>query len=222
MHFRDESELTDFLDKDMAWRKRELTTLRLMVDRERSHIRAIVMRGGVCLLYAHWEGFIRRAAQGYVEYVAGRRLRYDELKRNFLVIGVRSQILKAVQQRSAVASTALVDAILDAGTDRMSQSVGNAIDTKSNLDSKIFDEILLTIGFETSAYRSREHMLDERLLGNRNRIAHGEQLEIDVADYGTLHSTVIDLMNRFKNDIENSVVTRSYRAVAGNVAGPVA
>lgn len=220
MRFRDESELTDFLDRDMAWRKRELTTLELMVERERSHVQTVVMRGGVCLLYAHWEGFIRGAAQGYVEYVAGRRLRYGELKRNFLVMGVRSRILKAMQQRSTVASAAMVDAILDAGADRMSQSVGNVIDTKSNLDTKIFDEILLTIGFETSGYRSSQLMLDERLLGNRNRIAHGEQLRIDAADYGVLHRTVIGLMNRFKNDIENSVVTRGYRAVAGDVAGP--
>ena len=213
MPLRDESELTDYLDRDMSWRRRELTTLSHMVTRERRHVQTVVIRAGVCLLYAHWEGFIRTAAQGYLEYVANRRLRYRELRRNFLVIGMRSRIQRTLEQRSTAANVALVDAILDADTERMPSSIGNVIDTKSNLDSRILNEILLTVGFETSGYLSRERLLDVRLLGNRNKVAHGEQLDIDASDYVDLHGTVIDLMNRFKNDVENAVSARSYRAV---------
>ena len=213
MPVRDEGELTGRLDRDMAWRTRELSSLSLVLQRAEALVQVGLMRGLICLLYAHWEGFVRNAARSYLEYIANRRLKYRELRRNFLVIGLRPYITGVASGgRSISADTKLVRAVFDAGEERTSKSIVQVIETKPNLDSRVLREILSAVGFETREYLSKGPLLDKRLVGNRNKIAHGEQLEIQMSDYLDLHAAVIELMNRFKEDIETAVVTRNYRA----------
>ena len=66
MRIRSLDELNRFLDNDLAWRKKELTTINFMVSRSREHERGILLRAAICVLYAHWEGFIRNAATSYI------------------------------------------------------------------------------------------------------------------------------------------------------------
>ena len=208
MPVRDQSELIDRLDRELAWRKRELTVLAFDVA---SGSQVTALRAGICLLYAHWEGFIKVAAQSYLEYIANRRLKYGEMRRNFWAIGFRAEIRRVVEQRNTAAQLALVDAILDARTSRISSSIGDAIDTKSNLNAKAFKDILVAVGFDTKAYDTKEKFFDARLLANRNRIAHGEHLEIEPEDYAELKEIVVNVMDQFRDDIENAVVNRAYR-----------
>ena len=56
MPVRDQTELMNRLDRELAWRKRELTTLAFAVA-DANPVTAL--RAGICLLYAHWEGFIK-------------------------------------------------------------------------------------------------------------------------------------------------------------------
>ncbi|WP_219238112.1 MAE_28990/MAE_18760 family HEPN-like nuclease [Stakelama flava] len=44
-------------------------------------------RAGVGLLYAHWEGFVKRSAELYVEYISNRGLKYKNLTTCFVVFG---------------------------------------------------------------------------------------------------------------------------------------
>lgn len=54
-------------------------------------------------------------------------------------------------------------------------------------------------------------MIDERLLGNRNRVSHGRRLEIQVGDYISLHETIVELVDQFRTDIENAAALFKYR-----------
>ena len=60
---------------------------------------ACFLRIGVCALYAHWEGFVKRTTEAYITFVAGRRLRYSDLSANFVALGLRTQIIEAGQSR---------------------------------------------------------------------------------------------------------------------------
>ena len=127
-----------------------------------------------------------------------------------MAIGLRADIARAAEQRSTTAHLALVDAILDAGTNRVSASIKDAIDTRSNLDSRIFKDILVAVGFDTEAYDTKNKFFDTRLLANRNRIAHGEYLEIEPGDFAELKAVVVNVMDQFRDDIENAAATRGY------------
>lgn len=54
---RTTTQLSERLDEEIAWRKRELRFIKSLVDPNRDKPReASLIRSGVTLLYAHWEG----------------------------------------------------------------------------------------------------------------------------------------------------------------------
>lgn len=211
MPVRTPQELTDFLDSELAWRKQELSTIWLQLQGTDGTVRVVMIRSGVCLLYAHWEGFVKAAAQRYLEYVANLRLRYRELQRNFLVVDIRRQIRKVANQRNTDQAKELVDKVLD-GERRFTTNNIEPIDTRSNLNSKVFMDILNLVGISVSGYRSRNNLLDIRLVKNRNNVAHGKQFEMKFEDYTELHDAIVELIGRFRDDLENAVEKKSYRA----------
>ena len=208
---RTPQELTDSLDRELSWRKRELSTILLQLEKSDLKVQVVMIRSGVCLLYAHWEGFVKAAAQRYLEYVANLRLRYRELQRNFLVVDLRRQIRRFANRRNTDQAKELVDKVLD-GERRFSTNNIEPIDTRSNLNSKVLMDILNQVGINVSEYRSKDKLLDIRLVQNRNNVAHGKWLEMESDDYTELHTAIVGLMDRFRDDLENAVTKESYRA----------
>lgn len=211
MPVRTEQDLTDYLNRDLSWRKRELTTINLQVQNARDHIRMIMVRSGVCLLYAHWEGFLRGGARGYLEFVAMRRLRFQELRSNFLVAGLYQEIHNLVQRPSIELSLQLIDAVLD-DQRRFTSFREDTTSARSNLGSRMLRELLSVVGIDSKEYLSKNVMIDKRLVQNRNIVAHGEHYQMTPEDYLELHGAIIEMMNRFRNDLENAAAARAYRS----------
>lgn len=99
--------------------------------------------------------------------------------------------------------------------------VRSAIDTESNLKAHVFEQIAASIGINLNAYESRFNLIDESLVARRNRIAHGEYLDIDSNGWRTLADDVIALMRNFKTDIENAASLSRFLKVLPNQATTV-
>jgi hypothetical protein len=54
-------------------------------------------------------------------------------------------------------------------------------------------------------------IIDQKLLGNRNPIAHGHPIPIDIAEYSSLQTDVISIAELFKTDVENSALNSSFK-----------
>ncbi|MFM5941942.1 MAG: MAE_28990/MAE_18760 family HEPN-like nuclease, partial [Dolichospermum sp.] len=80
----------------------------------------------------------------------------------------------------------------------------------SNLSSSVFKEIICMIGLDYSFYESKEVLMNEKLLQQRNSIAHGNYLEIDQKDYDELHTIVIGMMDTLRNQIDNAASIKQY------------
>ena len=212
MRVRSLDELSQFLSDDLSWRKKELTTLNFMIGRSRPHERDTLLRGSVCLLYAHWEGFVRDAATSYVCFVVSQGLRLRDLSPNFLVLGLLSNVSQIEQARFYTLHAWLTEAVTSQLSENFSLDCEKAINTRSNLNSRVFKEIRQIIGIEDAGYESKNNLLDERLLGNRNRVSHGRRLEIGTNDYTLLYETVIELVDKFRTDVENAAALGTYRA----------
>ena len=188
MSIRTCEELSDRLDELLGWRKKEITDIKGLVDAAASagSRRTSLLRCGVAILYAHWEGFIKEAATSYLEFVSRKQLPYNELAPNFVAVGIKSLLNRASQSKRASDHNELVTFFLTKMKERSSLPHKAGIDTESNLSSKVLREIIEKLGFDYSFYVTKEHLINENLVKKRNTIAHGSYLLIDAASFGEL------------------------------------
>lgn len=205
--------LQDTLDREYAWRLRELNDLRLAIRGARPEAPTMI-RASVALLYAHWEGFVKAATESVIEFVAYQRIPYNQLKQCYIVLGLKGHLMELAQARKPRAATAALDFILGSLDKPATLPFRGAIDTESNLSSKVFSSIAEWIGIDIARYETKFTLIDSSLLERRNRIAHGEYLDVDAQAYIDLSNHVIELMRWYKTDIENLIALNAYRSSA--------
>jgi hypothetical protein len=213
---RTTDELIDRIAADLVWRRKELSELRGMVQESDGQLRSrVVIRSAVALLYAHWEGFVKKSSAYYLEFVASHRLPYRRLAPNFVGLTLRSKFFELAVNEKVSGGNALADFFCTALDKQSNVPYRNVIDTKSNLSSKVLLDILSALGLDHAAFVTRLNFIDSNLVNPRNHIAHGEELSVSVDEYLQLHDDVITLIETFRNEVENSSVLKRYeRAVA--------
>ena len=208
------SRLQDYLDKEFAWRLQEIAYLKIIVRRSDLISKKTAVRAAVSLLYGHWEGFVKNTATYYLEFINGQMLTYKDLKTCFVVFGLKGKINELVSSKKSKVSIALLDFIRDEMEEKAKLRIESAIRTESNLSSEVFSNIACSIGIDLSQYEARFNLIDESLLSRRNRIAHGEYLDIDPDGFRNLADEIIYLLRIFKTDIENAVALEDYKTSA--------
>jgi hypothetical protein len=106
----------------------------------------------------------------------------------------------------------MINNLLDNLENRASIPYENIINIKSNLNFEVFTDICTILGIDDSKYQLRQKAIDEQLLTQRNKIAHGKYLTIDYEEYINTYNLVIKLIRNFKDDLLNAAVTsKVYR-----------
>lgn len=210
MKIKTKERLIDFLDEELSWRKKELSTLRANVERSREKFESTAIRSGIVLLYAHWEGFLKKAAEAYLEYVINRRLKYKELSISFIAISAKHKLNDFRQTDKATINTQVIEFLYNCDEEKALIPKENVIKTGFNLHSSNLREMVTTIGLDFSPFETKSKLIDEQLLKYRNNIAHGKFLQINSKDYVNLHNEVTNMIEVFKTDIENAVLLTRY------------
>ena len=209
---RNLNQLTEYLDGELAWRKKELTTLKFKLDRSRTHERGVLTRAALCLLYAHWEGFVRVAATGYVDYIVRQGVHLRNLTPNFVALGLSTEMTQACQTNKSTVHTALVRKLRSDLSEPFRVNPHRSIQTSSNLKTDVLWEILSVTGIDPTDYIGKRAIID-RLVEQRNLVAHGvhgEGFEIPLEDYDSLHRDVIALVEMFRTDVENAAASSRF------------
>lgn len=211
MKIRRIEQLIDLLSDELRWRRKELAVLSSLIKSAKSREdQEALIRSAMTLLYAHWEGFIKAAASAYLEFVAMQRLSYQELTANFIALGMKGKLEEARRSHKASMYNEVAEFFLTGLKERARIPYKDAVDTKSNLSSEVFKEIIYMLNFDESHYAHKEDTIDKKLLHNRNIIAHGKHLVVDVAQYLALAADVIALMTLFNNQVVNAALTKAY------------
>ncbi|MGD9569435.1 MAG: MAE_28990/MAE_18760 family HEPN-like nuclease [Sedimentibacter sp.] len=213
MKIRTINDLQDAIDGEMAWRKRELSAIKGNINQARLFAKDTALRSGIALLYAHWEGSVKNIASYYLSYVSNQYLPYNKLKNNFLAISIKEKLSQFEETSKTTLQTSIINEIFDSIGKRSHIPQEGIIKTNSNLNSKIFMEIMATIGLDCTQYESSYNLLDEVLLNMRNKIAHGERIEtlsLDEDRYNEIHRKVLELMNLFATQISNAAAMKEY------------
>lgn len=208
---RTENDIQDVLDQEISWRIHEISYLKKTLVSVNTKRKNSVIRAILPLLYAHWEGFVKIAASSYLEYVCNLRLRYCDLNNSFVAIGMGRQFLRhGIKSRNISSHLISVNFMRDGLTELAKIPKGGLINTKSNLTSQVFSEILMTVGLDATPYKTKFNFIDERIVGKRNAIAHGDFLDISEHDLLSTTEEVVGLLRRFKNDIQNAIALKNY------------
>lgn len=205
-------DLSNQINSDRTWRIREITDLSDAVRRADQISKRVLLRALVTICYAHWEGYVRYGAQGYIEHVAIKKLAFSALSVQF----TRNHVLPKLSALSSSkvglrVKCELVDEILELSSKKFSRINPDLINTRSNLNSEIFSDICLICDLPPDLLKDRQTFVDVILLKRRNAIAHGEDAFIDEEDRDDIANGTIELMRRFGDAIENHVYSNSFR-----------
>ena len=213
MKIRNINDLQDLIDRDLSWRKKELTAVNSNIKQARKFAKNTGIRSGITLLYAHWEGSVKNIATYYLSYVAYQGLPYNQLRKNFLALSVKEDLKLFDSTNKATLHNDIVRSLFEKYEEKSKIPCDNIIKTSSNLNSEIFKEIMTTIGLDYSQYQSTFILIDEVLLNMRNHIAHGERLDslsLDEDRFNEIYKKITHLISIFAIQVSNAASTKQY------------
>lgn len=215
---RTPSGLQDVLDEDFSWRLKELADMKSIVRSSNQIMRRTIIRAGIPIIYAHWEGFVKKSAESYVEFVSLQGLKSDDLSDSFVALSLKRHLGEAESTGKAKAFKNVISIMRRKFEEKATFNLSKVIDTESNLGSTVFSNILCAIGVPTRNYETRYNLIDSNLLNTRHKVAHGESFAIEAEVFRTLTDDVIKLLRDVKSDIENAVSLKSYKEVGSSIA----
>ena len=210
-------QLQDKLDKDLAWRKKELIQIKLNIKKNDEISLNTNLRIGIAFLYSHWEGYIKNASILYLQYIANQKLNYKNLSSNFVAICLKSLIIECGKTDKTSNHIRIPEFFKNNIDQEAKIPYDDAIQTDSNLNSKVLKDIVATLGLDYSFYELNGNLIDMKLVHNRNKIAHGRYINIDINDFEQLYIDILSMIDNFENQIIETAKCSGYLATYKNI-----
>ena len=204
--------LEELLMQDLAWRKKEMFSLKILVEKDEIN-EPILLRAGIALLCAHFEGFIKRASNYYIGYVAEQKKPYSELKKNFAALKMKKEFKYCSLSEKHIVHKRLLmtyDALATRTFKEKYDENNPFISTHSNPSSKELKEILETIGVDSDIFETKATYIDSSLLEKRHHVVHGDRSELDKSDFFTTFKIIIELIEAYKDLIIDAADKKEY------------
>ncbi|MBU9336143.1 MAE_28990/MAE_18760 family HEPN-like nuclease [Burkholderia multivorans] len=221
MSVRTVEEFQAKIARELAWRKREITSLRLSARRSDDE-RGYLFRAGLVLLCAHWEDFLRKSIEIYFNHVFSQNLRIRELTPNFVAAAFFADVQragKADYPGSAETHGRLAKRILMGLDEICTRSTWDA-KTEGNPGTEVLARLLSSaginpqLGLDAAAWSTTKVFIDEQVVRDRHLVAHGEGFTITKAEFLERSERILDLLDRISNVFVSAAEARAYRAVA--------
>lgn len=207
-----ESEFSAQITEDRNWRIKEISDLKLAINKADDSLRKVLLRALIAICYAHWEGYVRFSAKKFFDHIVLRKFSYSALdqqfRRNYFLPRLAAL---SVSKTSVAERCELIDEILNCSERRFSHVNDDLINTKANLNSEVFADICLVCGLSMTLFQDYTTFIDVILLKRRNAIAHGEDTMIAFNELDEIAEKTINLMRTFGNELENRVVLQMYK-----------
>lgn len=184
------------LQKDLAWRKKEMLSIKMMVEKGDAN-ESILLRSGITMLCAHFEGFIKFASNCYVKFVSAQKIKNRLLKDNFMAFNLASVMKKCSNTEKISVYQNVVDKVRTIYDEPFNEK-NDVISTHSNPSSTELKEIVASIGLETDIFDLKANYIDSNLLSNRHKVIHGERYPIDKEDFKKTFNVIMELIEKYE------------------------
>ena len=149
MKIRSLGELEDALDLDLAWRKHEISMINGEVSLAKKKLRITLIRAAIILMYAHWEGHIKKSAEIYLTYLNYKAPKYSMMKDNFCHISLYEKFEEGFSIKKYQSQKKIFEYISSGLTDNFKVDCEKVIDVDSNLKSHVFLNLVYQLGIDS-------------------------------------------------------------------------
>ena len=203
-------QLYDGLANDLAWRQKELSTIRTLVASSKELKLETTIRSGIALTYAHFEGYIKKSVELYFNFLTYQKLRISEVTTNIVAVEVKSIMEKALSTHSIQPLIEVID-FLRKNDNKCSNLLKYSPYTGANLNYDRLNNIADALNIEKTVFINLKQLIDENLLSNRNSIAHGEYVIMDEEELNEIQKKIILILIDFKDQITNIAALKKYK-----------
>lgn len=208
MKIRCKNDLLDCIDNEYTWRFHEIVSMKTEIQSMKTSNKRLspMIRSLVMLSYSHWEGFVKYVTRYFLDYLSCLNL--DQSQTHPALVA--SSLNYALNNKGRVESNRLICEILT-GNYKPHYHKYAMTDPKSNLNFEVLEVISTNIGIDISSLSLKNKMIDEIMLGRRNKMAHGENDSLD-KDYCIQVADIsLSVMLEFKNLLQNMITTDGFR-----------
>ncbi len=212
------TKLEDLLYEDWTWRKTEVSELIILAETEEQNV---LLKSVILLLYAHWEGYIKKSSKTYLKFIVDNQIEVSKLTDNFKYFALKG-FTKEVFNSSDTLTTNNELNFITKFNEINSKTIDKfirinlenerdktIIDTHDNLTPAIFKRILDIIGIKyLDVYESKKTHIDKKLVEYRNSIGHGnrklsssEDFLLEIASLKELRDIIFLIIENFRDDI---------------------
>ncbi|SEL71255.1 hypothetical protein SAMN04515666_10538 [Bosea lupini] len=206
-------DLQSILDSELVWRRREMSSLVTLLKSNTEVTQKAIIRAGVPLLYAHWEGFGRECFVRYFEYVSYRKLKFRQLSPAFLYMSSFPS-MSTIQNGGIKNGIDAINSIIKRMDSTNKDPFRKRISTKSNLRSDALEDLMLSCGLDTSELMLHSEFIDKELCDSRNEIAHGSGAAPSLDAFLKRRDTTFTIMTTLHNTVVNAAINQKYKAAA--------
>lgn len=208
----------DLLYEDWTWRKTEISELILLAETEEKNV---LLKSVILLLYAHWEGYIKKSSKTYLKFISDNKIEVSKLTDNFKYFALKgfckevfnsSDNLTTNNELNFIAkfnkiNSMTIDKLININLENERDKT--IIDTKDNLTPIVFKRILDIIGLKyLDGYESKKNQIEINLVAHRNSIGHGnkklssnEDFILEIASLKELRDIIFLIIENFRDDI---------------------
>ena len=205
---RSAEDLVDVVQADAGWRKKEMSQLMLILERNKAPD-GLGLRAIPVLFYAHWEGFVRAAGEAYLQFVAKQGIAGNQIAAHLVAYQIECLVETESPMQRCASWLSLAETLRSAKP--LSVRWRHGIDTKSNLNSTVLSRVVVLLGISPDLFQAKLQFLDKVLLPRRNAIAHGRRVVPDIRECREIHDSVIELVETFANLVMNAATTGQYK-----------
>lgn len=214
---RDLLTLQDSLQRDLAWRKRELSSIKTSVAHA-ADTDGHMFRSFHVLACSHWEGFLKKALTLYIEHVFAQEFAlksFAPFVRALAFFKSVKEASKANYPGSKLHHLALAEAMpstLDSHPLRATWDV----DTEGNPGQEVLERLISSAGLDPklgmpdATWETTKKFINEQLLKDRNAIVHGSGTPVTRSDLLDRVDRLIRILDAVSTEIMACATNRRY------------